>query len=78
MVHLFSFHKITLLILIMYNFFYNGDFTKKHVLLLSQSYNKLDTNFTNILNSSYKVILEKLYKNTNFSIKSTTIYIEYI
>ena len=50
----------------MYTFYYNVDFIKKHVLLSNQSYKKVDTNFTNILNSSYKVILYKLYKNTNF------------
>ena len=42
----------------MYNFFYNVDFIKKHVLLLNQSYKKLDTNFTNILNS-----IKSFYKN---------------
>ena len=57
LVHLFSFHKITLLILIMYKFFYNVDFIKKYVLLLSEYYKKLDSNFTSILNISYKVIL---------------------
>ena len=41
----------------MYTFFCNVDFIKKHALLFSQSYKKLDTNFTNIQNSSYKVIL---------------------
>ena len=41
----------------MYTFLYNIDFIKKHVLLLSESYKELDTNFTNILNSLYKVIL---------------------
>ena len=41
----------------MYTFFYNVDFIKKHVLLLNQSYKKLEKNFTNVLNSPYKVIL---------------------
>ena len=41
----------------MYTFFDNVDFIKKDVLLLSQSYEKLDANFTNIPNSSYKCIL---------------------
>ena len=41
----------------MYKFFYNIDFIKKLVLLSSQSYKKLDKSFTNIQNSSYKVIL---------------------
>ena len=41
----------------MYTFYNNVEFITKHVLLLNQSYKKVDTNFTNILNSSYKFIL---------------------